>query len=231
MTTNDHPVDQKPEPPEDTLSAPVPSVDRVNGMMGRWRRLNAEIAEYDRLHQAEIDRLNERRELAVGPAERRISRLRRAVEEFAVESYLHWGKKSLRVPNGDIQSRPVVHDIAYDGAKLFDWAAEHGEFDGIYELRPWFDMKKLRKWLDDRVDRGHIQRLVMHAEGPDGVDFELVDEQQGWHREFMPGWEGVWFWTETGAEEYGRQEGEILPGVTWTPKGTFGSGRNIKVKL
>jgi hypothetical protein len=201
-------------------------------MMGRWRRLDAEIAEYDRLHQAEIDRLNDRREQAIGPTIRRINRLRRAVEQFAVESYLHWGKTKLRVPNGDIESRPVVTKIDTKPEAARPWMVMIPELDKAWDLEPVIHLKELRAWLDERVAVGHLQRLVMHNEGPDGVDFELVDEEEGWHREFMPGWEGVWFWTETGAEAYdSATEGEILPGVTWTPKGTFGSGRNFKVKL
>lgn len=223
----DHPPEEDPETPP---SAPLPTVELVNAMMGRWRRLELEIDEYDRLHEAEMERLRLRREEAIGPVLKRVSRIRFAVEQFAVRAFLDFGKTSLRVPNGDIQSRPVVPAIDYDGEKLFKWAVEHGEFDDMIELRPHFDMKKLRKWLEDRLEQGHIQRLVLHGDEP-GVDFDLVDEKVGWRDEFAPGWTGVWFWTETGAEEYGRQEGEMLPGVTWSPKGTLGSGRNFKVKL
>lgn len=223
----DHPPE---EDPDETAETRLMSVERVNAMLGRWYRLQAEIDEYDRLHDAEIKRLTERRAQAIGPVENRVGRIRYAIEQFAVRSFLDFGKTSLRVPNGDIQSRPVVPAIDYEGQELFEWAVEHGEFDDIIELRPWFDMKKLRKWLDDRVAQGHLQRLVIW-EGIDGPEFEVVDEEKGWHGEFFDGWKGAWFWTETGADEYGRNEGELLPGVSWSPKGTLGSGRNFKVKL
>lgn len=223
----DHPPEEDPDQaPESRLL----SVERVNAMLGRWYRLKAEIEEYDRMHEAEIRRLTERRMAAIGPVEKRVNRIRYAVEQFAVRSFLDFGKTTLRVPNGDISSRAVVPDIDYDRDKLYDWAVEHGEFDDMVELRPHFDMKKLRAWLDERVAQGHIERLVIW-EGIDGTEFEVVDEKVGWHSEFVGTQQGVWFWTETGAEEYGRNEGEMLPGVTWSPKGTLGSGRNFKVKL
>lgn len=227
----DLPPDNAPEEdPDETPESRLMSVERVNAMLGRWYRLQAEIDEYDRMHEAEIKRLTERRARAIGPVEKRVGRIRSAVEQFAVRSFLDFGKTNLRVPNGDIQSRPVVAAIDYDGQGLFKWAVEHGEFDDMIELRPHFDLKKLRKWLDERVEKGHLQRLVVW-EGIDGPEFEVIDEKDGWHQEFPDGWTGVWFWTETGAEEYGRNEGEMLPGVNWAPKGTLGSGRNFKVKL
>lgn len=235
----DHPPEDAPDGfdellPEDDQNQPEEnllwSVERVNAMLGRWYRLQLDVDEYDRLHKAEIQRLKDRRDRAVGPVERRINRIRNAVEQFAVRSFLDFGKTSLRVPNGDIESRPVVISIDYDAEKLFKWAVDHGEFDDIIELKPTFDMKKLRAWLEARVEEGHLQRLVVW-EGADGPEFELVDEKVGWHNEFLAGQEGVWFWTETGATEYGREEGQMLPGLTWSPKGTLGSGRNFKVKL
>ena len=214
---------------------PLPSVDRVNAMMGRWHRLDAEIAEYDRLHEAEIERLNLRREKAIGRVQRRVDRIRRAVEQYAVASYLHFGSKAVHLPNGDIESRPVVPAIDKDDEAVGKWMVMIPELDKAWELRRWVDMKKLRAWLDERVATGDLQRLVIW-EGIDGPEFELVDENVGWHSEFPEGWTGVWFWTETGAEKYDTvggpvNEGEMLPGVTWSPKGTFGSGRNFKVKL
>jgi len=239
MTTSDYPnpdrwpdaqVAQQPEPHEEAPSAPVPSVDLVNGMMGRWRRLDAQIAEYDRLHRAEIERLNERRELAVGPIERRVDRLRRHVEQFAVQSWIRFGKTSLRVPNGDIESRPVVHTITTDAVAAREWIVMIPELDKAWDTVPVIHLKEFRAWLDERVSVGDLQRLVIW-EGIDGPEFTIVDEDEGWHSEFGGTQEGVWFWTETGAEKYKTAEGEILPGVTWSPKGTFGSGRNFKVKV
>ena len=225
------PIEDQEAPP----GPPLPSVDRVNAMMGRWHRLDAQIAEYDRLHEKEIERLTLRREKAVGTIQRRVDRIRRAVEQYAVASWLSFGNTSVRLPNGDIESRPVVPNIEKDDQVVGEWMVMIPELDAAWELRRWVDMKKLRAWLDERVATGDLQRLVIW-EGIDGPEFELVDEDTGWHREFYEGWTGVWFWTETGAEKYDTvggpvKDGEILPGVTWSPKGTFGSGRNFKVKL
>lgn len=232
----DHPPEDAPDgfdeiPPDDEpVESPlVMPIERVNALLGRWYRLQADVDDYDRLHNAEIERLSLRREAAVGPIERRIRRIQTAVEEFAVRSFLDFGKTSHRVPNGDIKSRPVVPGIEYDGKELFDWTVGMSAFDDICELRPWFDKKKLRAWLDRQVELGHIERLVIHDQSYD--HFQVVDETVGWHSEFPPGYIGVWFWTETGAEEFGMTEGEILRGVTWSPNGTFGSGRNFKVTL
>lgn len=230
MTDEAPPLPPEPESPDPAPQDALPSVDLVNAMMGRWHRLNAQIDEYDRLHRSEIERLEFRREKAVGTIERRRNRIRRAVEQFAVQSYLRFGKTSVHIPNGDIESRPVLTDIKTDATVAQPWMVMIPELDEAWDRVPVIHLKEFRAWLDQRVAEGHLQRLVVW-EGVDGPEFELVDEKVGWHSELHGTQEGVWFWTETGAEKYKTAEGEMLPGVTWSPKGTFGSGRNFRVKL
>lgn len=228
MSSTEHAHTDDVESPETPPDSPVASVERVNAVLGRWHRLEAEIEAYDRLHRAEIERLDQRRQATVGPIERRIARLRRSVEQFAVQSFLTFGKTNLHVPNGDITSRPVVPAIERDDQVAHRWMSTIDDLNDAWEFVPKIDLRKLRSWLDERLAVGHLQRLVGHRGGD---WFVTVDEEQGWHSEFGPDEVGYWFWTETGAEAYGTREGEMLPGVTWAPKGTLGSGRNFKVKL
>ena len=120
-------------------------------------------------------------------------------------------------------------------------AREHGD---LSENAEYHAAREKQSFIEGRLKE--IEGLLSRAEIIDptklsgaikfGATVKLVDEDTGWHREFYEGWTGVWFWTETGAEKYDTvggpvKDGEILPGVTWSPKGTFGSGRNFKVKL
>jgi predicted transcriptional regulator len=215
--------------------SPSSSRERVNALLGRLYRLNRDVSEYDSMHQAEIERLAERRRRAVGPIEHRIRRIERAVQDFAVAAWLDFGEKGLLVPNGEIASRPVKDSLVKDDAKIAAWFA--GFVPDAVEHRPWVDTKKLRDFLEQRVVAGHLNRMVFKAaEDPADVEFDLVDEEEGWTRPFPDGWEGVWFWTTPGvewAEQLGihAMDGVILDGVRWEPNGALGSGRNFKVKL
>lgn len=201
-------------------------------MMGRWYRLQHTVDAYDSLHNAELTRLKRRREEAVGPTERRISRIRYAIESFAVGAYLDFGEMGHRVPNGDITSRPVIISIEKDDKTAHDWMKSIDGLADAIELRPWIDMKKLRTWIDARVRAGHLQRMVSRpAPVDEDVEFWLVDEAKGWPWQLAAGDVGVWFWTEAGGELFDQPEGEVLRGVTWEPNGTMGSGRNFKIKL
>jgi len=222
-----------PEPaPDRPPRPPLTSLERVNGILGRWYRLQHTVDAYDALHNAELSRLNRRRAEAVGPTERRISRLRSSVEDFAVQAFLGFGELGHRVPNGDITSRPVVVTIDKTDADVAEWLSK--VHPSAVEMRPQVDMKKLRAWIDARVKAGHLQRMVSKPL-PDGdVEFSIVDESKGWPWEFERDQVGVWFWTEEGVEtemDLELVEGDVLFGVSWIPNGTQGSGRNFKVKL
>jgi len=226
-----HTDDDAPDlTPDQAPRPPISSLARVNGILGRWYRLQHSVDAYDALHNAELSRLKRRREEAVGPTERRISRLRSAVEDFAVSMFLGFGDIGHRVPNGDITSRPVAYEITKTDADVAAWLT--GLEPSAVEQRPWVDMKQLRKWIDARVKAGHLQRMVSRpAERDEDVEFWLVDETKGWTADLEDGDIGVWFWTDIGAQEYERVEGEVLTGMMWAPNGTQGSGRNFKVKL
>ena len=216
--------------PDRAPSAPVSSIERVNGLLGRMHRLQHDVDAYDALHRAEIDKLQKRRETVLGPLLRRIERIEATIDDFAVASYLHFGDVKHRVPNGDITSRPVTDTIDKDDNAVHEWLKDCAPTD-TFELRPWIDMKKLRAWLAARVADGHLQRMVSRpATGDQEPEFFLVDESKGWPWPLDPGFVGVWFWTSDGVAEFDCGEGDILPGVTWSPNGTQGSGRNFKVK-
>lgn len=215
--------------PDRASRPPISSLARVNGILGRWYRLQHSVDAYDVLHDAELARLKKRRAEAVGPTERRIDRLRAAVEDFAVSMFLGFNDTGHRVPNGDITSRPVAYSIDKTDDLVVPWLDLVEGMDDAIEMRPWVDMKKLRKWLDAQVKAGNLQRMVSRpAEVDEDVEFWLVDEKDGWTVELEPGDIGVWFWT---SDASAHAEGEVLAGVTWVPNGTQGSGRNFAVKL
>lgn len=228
LTDDDAPPDDPPEPQETPWSAR----ERLNGILRRWYRLQHEIDAYEALHNAEIARLTARREAALGPTLRRVARLKSYAESFAVRAYRDFGETKHRLPNGDITSTAVKISIdkTDDTIANQDWRGLL-PVDTI-ELRPHVDMKKLRGWLENLVQAGHLQRMVSKpSTDPAEVEFWLVDEKEGWPWEFEPGFEGVWFWTEAATEEYDVEHGEILEGVRWAPNGTDGSGRNFKITV
>lgn len=227
LTDADAPPDAPPEPHETPWSAR----ERLNGLLGRMYRLQHDIDAYDALHQAEIARLTARRATVLGPALRRVDRIRRNAEFFAVRAYREFNETKHRFPNGDITSTSVK--IKIDKTETVaeqDWRRLLPA-DTI-EMRPHVDMKKLRAWLEARVKAGHLQRMVSKpSTDPADVEFWLVDENEGWPWEFEDGFEGVWFWTESGETEHGFGHGDILEGVQWEPNGTDGTGRNFKIKV
>lgn len=211
--------------------SPSSARERLNGLMGRLYRLEREVADYDRLHDAEIERLGANRRKHLGDHLKRIGRLRSGIERFAVQAYLDFGEISMKLPNGEISSRPVLAALERDDVKVFDQDWSPLLPPGTIEERPVVELKKLRAWIDAQVEAGFLQRIV-YRPGVDGTDpdFELVDDE---YRQEFPGpdWVGGWFWTEAGADEYNFEVGEMLEGVTWTPNGTMGSGRNFKLKV
>jgi hypothetical protein len=197
-------------------------IDDISRLLWRRTKIVAEIAEYDRLEQIEFDRLKRAREDAVGPAERRLAFTDRNVEEFAVRAWLDEGKTRWATPNGIIASTKVGTKIVADDDMLADWCPPKtvdAPPDDMFETRSKVFVKHLRKWLDAQVTNGTIQRIVLIGKVSDPDYSETVDETVGFAREFRVGEVGYWMIVETG---------EVVPGVTWSPGGDAGSGRNFR---
>jgi hypothetical protein len=206
----------------DTWDAASARLDDVNRLL-RWRReLLLQIDEYDQLEQAELERLRAARDRAVGPATRTVHWIDWQLDDFAVAAYRLNGKTRWATPNGIISSRSVTHEInVIDATVIGSWPDEYNGGPTVIEEQPKVIMKPLRKHLDALVAAGKLRRIVLAGDPTDPERSEFVDEKEGWNREFADDERGYWMIND------GPRDGNLLPGVQWSPKGDGGSGRNF----
>jgi hypothetical protein len=218
------------------LTAADANIDAVSRMMSAMRRLNAEIAEYDRLDAAERRRLDTARDRAIGPLVRRVEFLAGIVQDYAVRAFLDFGKTRLATPNGTITSNPTQPALVVDD----DVAGQFFETTERVDLVAWkpkVPVKDLRTWLETAEANGELVRCIVTTTD-DGVEeldlppghvyrFPFTDAETGRWR--IPGG-GQEPTPDVAHEVVGAGPDRYLPGVTWSPSGTGASGRNFHIK-
>lgn len=199
--------DQQDQPDPSSMAAPA-----VSQMLGILRRLYARLGEYEVMHLAEIRRLDERREALVGPLVKRVQQLEASLRQYALRSFLDFGKTGtiIATPNGVIRaSRDLVPEIDVD-INVAD-LPEH-----LIDRKPVAHMAMLRQWLAVLEDSGEFRRFVVRDSDDARVE---VAAGAVYRRPLEPGELGVWI---------DKQE-NIMPGLSWKPSGDEGSGRTFTI--
>lgn len=205
-------------PPSD---AAVANIEQVSRMLGALRRLHAEVADYDRLHQAEIERLDLQRRTVLGAPLNRIDFLESTITRFGVRAFADFGKTKFGTPNGIIKSSATKPAIDVDDAAAAEWVAffQTAAQPPLVEYRPKVFLDTARDLLGWLEEQKEIVRILT-VDGDDAyVEFAPGDFPQ---RLLEPRETGRWYEPATG---------ELVPGFTWRTTGTDGVGRNFRIVL
>ncbi len=205
-------VDEDARPP-DAASLNAETISRLFWVL---RRLHAKVADYDRLHLAEVARLEHRRQTLVGPVIRRIDSIEATLRQYALRAHLDFGKTGtiLATPNGTIKaSRALVPELTVADRDVAVWLRPLNP-DAVFD-EPKIGKGALRYFLECGEAAGDYRRAIRY---PDG-QMRLLDQNEVWLAPFEDGARGVW----VDAVDQGR----VLPGVTWRPAGEQGCGRTF----
>jgi len=207
---------------EDTQDSPDPSsmaaVD-ISRQLGALRRLYAHLGSYEQLHLAEVERLEARRDVLTGPLVERIQRIEAALRQYALRSFLDFGKTGtiLATPNGVIRaSRELVPELSIDHAEVAKWI---GRFTpnpaAVVEMKPVVRVAQFRPLLAKLEQTGELRRAIIC----DGGEPKIIEPGTGFTRPFDPGEVGVWL----------DRDNLALVGVTWEPSGVEGCGHDFTI--
>jgi hypothetical protein len=189
------------------------NLETVSRMLSALRRLYRQLAEYDQLHVAEQRRIDEQHARVVKPIVRRVEDLEASLHQFAVKAYLDENRTRIATPNGIISSSKTKPLLDFgDGAG--DWL--HELAPQTVEYVPKIDKTHARQLLDHLVDSGVLERVIVGAVTPEGLDITVVTELP---KQRM---------TEPGRFRVVKT-GELVPGITWSTSGEHGVGRNFRV--
>jgi hypothetical protein len=212
----------EPDVDWDGWDASAAQLDDISRLLAVRRHLTADIRTYDRMEMAELQRLRAARERALGPTERRLAWIEDEIKRFAVATWRRTNKTRWATPNGIIASRSRVHEITIDNEDLvLDGIPDESELllggDPLFEIRTKIFVKQLRKLLDQLVADKKLTRLVLDGDPLSPDASYLVDEEEGWTREFSENEHGYWM----------KEDGLLVSGVRWSPVGTDGTGRSF----
>lgn len=201
------------------------NLDLINRMLGAMDKITRQVAEYARLEEQDRARLLARREKAIGPAMRRIDYLRGEVLGFAVAAWRREKRGKFALPNGTIKSSQVMDVLSVDPDKCATWLMKQaGDHEQPVWYRPEVDKKQTRKLLERLEKAGVVKRIVRTPTGEEGVWDAVVLEPDSpkWTIPFAPGESGHWMIVDNG---------ELVEGITWSPNGDDGVGRNFTIDL
>lgn len=208
---------EEPEAPPDAASL---SAEGVSRMFYALRRLHAKIADYDRLHLAELDRLERRRAALVSPIVARIDHIEGVLRQYALRAHLDFGKTGtiLATPNGSIRAgRALIPDIHITDRDVAPWLRPLSP-DAVFD-EPKVGKGALRYFLEQAEERGEYSRAIRTANGK----IELLERGEPWLAPLPDGALGVW--VKANPDAIGALD--VLPGVTWRPAGEQGCGRTF----
>lgn len=183
------------------------NVDIVSRQLGWIRKLQRRLADYDRLHQAELDRLNRNRAAAVGGIVNQIARLERSCEQFAVKAFEDFGRTTTQTPNGIIKvGRARLDDLTVVDHAVEKWLRP--VLPGAVLDHPKILVAELRELLSS-VSDGMFAKAVRWTNSDGEACMAWGDDLPAWE----DGYEGVY--VDLSGEGLVP---EVLPGLTWTPQ-------------
>lgn len=206
---------------EDTHDSPDPSsmaAADISRQLGALRRLYARQAAYEQLHVAELERLETRRAILTGPLVERIHKIEASLRQYALRSFLDFGKTGTTTPNGVIRaSRDLVPELVIDEAEVVKWI---GRFSAVspspvVEMKPTVRVGQLRALLVKLEQSGELRRAVIC----EGCEPKVLESEASFRRAFDPGEVGVWL----------DRDNLALVGVYWQPSGIDGCGRDFTI--
>lgn len=230
---------------DDELEETEPTVvdlnlDEINRMLGALDRLHRRVAEYARLERQELDRLKARRETVLGYNDvrgrrgmiGRIAWLEDTVKQFALKAWRDEQRGRFALPNGTVKST-AVQDIIEADAKndefitwVIDYLTRTPDPEPVLEFPPKLMVGSLRKRLAELETAGAVQRfiapIVPDDDNPTDQTVIMLEPGERIYEPLHPGDYGGWMIVDTG---------DVIPGLTWSPNGDDGVGRNFSIVL
>lgn len=197
------------------------NADTVSRLFWVLRRLHAKVADYDKLHLAELARLERRREALVGPVINRIVSIEASLRQYGLRAHLDFGKTGtiLATPNGSIKSsRPLVPELSIADRVVAVWLRPLNP-DAVFD-EPKVGKGALREFLEAGEEHDQYRRAIDKGMGLGGL--VVLDKGQVWLEPFEDNWRGVWVKVDVLGVEV-----EVVAGVSWKPSGEQGCGRTF----
>jgi hypothetical protein len=209
------------------------NLDVISRMLSALRRLNAEVAAYDKLDAIERRRLDRQRDVMVGPMVRRIGYLQMTITSFAVMSYRDFGKTRIGTPNGTITSNATKPALTVDDEVAGQWF-ETTDRGTLVKWAPKVPVNDLRDWLNQACHDGELVRCIVTTRTIDTAEGDVVEVTETviapdvvWRKPFAPDQTGRY---RVAGDPNDPNHETYLPGVYWGPSGEDATGRNFHVK-
>lgn len=195
------------------------NLDAINSMLGGLSRLRARIGELVDLDVAEARRRRMRLDALLYRPRQRAQMLEDTIVAFALRAWREEKRSRFVLPHGTIKLNQCQPSIAADESnrELIGWLEAQPSAADCVDFVPKVRMKATRLMLEALEKNGVVKRCICSDE-----DAQMLEAGEQWLHPLPPGTEGRWMVVETG---------ELVPGLTWSPNGDDGSGRNVQVDL